>query len=1468
MLATLRLLLGVLFVFASCQPGPASSTRNAQNAQQTAVTQPNPPAAVSAAPAGEPDLSEPDLPPLVPVAPDEVQAPFLGPPVLYGEVAARGRRRADAPGRKGDLLIAIDSPYQIFGRSASYLHVAAWTGNGAPAAGARVYVNREQVGRTDGTGTLVFRHEGVGDDTDSFEHRSIFVVDAAERCGSASFSPFQRTKTFAVDRLFVYTDRGVFQPGETVHIRAIGWRLKHDYSPLVDAPIEFLLRSSSGRTIAAASATTDEFGVTATDVKVPYTAGAGIYELRVAYGEERASTRLQVRRFKPPALRIEHTLGRFLLRTTRRALDFRVTVHPPASQALEWLDVQAVAKAPSGKLVARFATRVRGNGPHALSFSEKQVEKLIAATPEGDLATVELKFRDNFGREETLTRELRVTGSPYVSILELDRDEYATGDPVSVVARVSDRDSVPLRNKKLHLTLEGGPRPLVATTDQGGMARFSLQMPNKSREALLSIPGEVQPIARTTLPWREPIPMRTELGSPVIKERQTTSVAAFFPAKFSPVERHVHMDIVDTSGAIVGSRLLAVRREKGRFVARGQFKAPSWGSMLLTFFALGRPDKAEDGALFASDDERPLGLFVGGQSLVVQTDRELQVTLEGLPGATRPGSPLEVRARIRDHAGQEVEASVGAALVDRNILALKDPLEITPMDRFYNPELRTLSTTGSKILTWPVVTRNWGRRGSDSYRDRLIDIALPPFEWQDGGAVASCKEHWDAQDYEAAGEALPQGGFGAGFGSGGAALGVGRGARVEITIRTRFPATSLWEPRLRGKGLVDIRGRFPDTIGEQELIVVASDKRGGVGMVRTPVRVTQPVFIEADLPAPAVVGDEVWVPAVVHNSTERPASFAVELNTEAGGKHSRSLTVASGAAGATALPLRVNALGPTDVQVRAVGAGHDDRVVRRIDVAARGVPIARLQSATLSSAKPLRLEFDVPAIATDADASLRIDVPVITSAFVDMDGIAAIIEDQPWSLASDLVSTSLVLDLARRNGLRSDALDELRGRAIAALALTARVQATDGSFSYWRNGKPSPFITAKVLEGLLEARRIGLPAPASTIKNAAERLAAHLDGGGLVDVSDIGWWEGQTERVRTGITAEIFDVLARLRADERRGAVGAALRRLVQRYRDYLEQDDLDLLAAGRALSALLRLGEIEADQAGRVAQRLVRRRDEDHFEPSWFHAYGGRVDTTLAVLEALQLADPNGHLAEKRDALAWILSTRPSWGAWHNEAGTAAALRAIALVGGAPDEVASTVVVKLDGKVVHTAHLDPKDPMLSAASLAHLDLGTHIKPGRHVVEVLYNGKLRPAVSVTSRFWHTGKSGPASGNGVTLGAIGQNSVKAGKDAALQLDVTGGRIAGGTLVIGHSGLLELDLAALGSISGRGRPIAEVRATERGLELLVASDATAVHVALPFHASRRGRGYWPVVAWFARGSRQAEPLVVDPGRLLVD
>jgi hypothetical protein len=105
-------------------------------------------------------------------------------------------------------------------------------------------------------------------------------------------------------------------------------------------------------------------------------------------------------------------------------------------------------------------------------------------------------------------------------------------------------------------------------------------------------------------------------------------------------------------------------------------------------------------------------------------------------------------------------------------------------------------------------------------------------------------------------------------------------------------------------------------------------------------------------------------------------------------------------------------------------------------------------------------------------------------------------------------------------------------------------------------------------------------------------------------------------------------------------------------------------------------------------------------------------------------------------DAVNFLLSTRPSWGAWHNAWGTAAAIEGLTFLDPTPPENGSAhVAIAIDGQVVKTVAIDPSDPFTSAASLRAVDLSPWIGVGDHDVKIAYDGALSVPASIVVRRW-------------------------------------------------------------------------------------------------------------------------------------
>ncbi len=138
-----------------------------------------------------------------------------------------------------------------------------------------------------------------------------------------------------------------------------------------------------------------------------------------------------------------------------------------------------------------------------------------------------------------------------------------------------------------------------------------------------------------------------------------------------------------------------------------------------------------------------------------------------------------------------------------------------------------------------------------------------------------------------------------------------------------------------------------------------------------------------------------------------------------------------------------------------------------------------------------------------------------------------------------------------------------------------------------------------------------------------------------------------------------------------------------------------------------------------------------------------------MTVLELFDALGGELLAGETRSIVRYLVSTRDEWGGWHNPRGTASAIRGMLLLGSAPEEVASTVTVTVDGVEVARVEIDPTDPFLSAASLRALDLPAAAAAGEHQIVVTYDGALTPSVQLITRHWDEPS---AAGTGLVLTA--------------------------------------------------------------------------------------------------------------------
>jgi hypothetical protein len=131
-------------------------------------------------------------------------------------------------------------------------------------------------------------------------------------------------------------------------------------------------------------------------------------------------------------------------------------------------------------------------------------------------------------------------------------------------------------------------------------------------------------------------------------------------------------------------------------------------------------------------------------------------------------------------------------------------------------------------------------------------------------------------------------------------------------------------------------------------------------------------------------------------------------------------------------------------------------------------------------------------------------------------------------------------------------------------------------------------------------------------------------------------------------------------------------------------------------------------------------------------------VELNARILVLLADYKPSLYSTYLREGITWLLSTREAWGAWHNEIGTANAVRALLRAGIFGKEVQSEITIMINGEKAGTVSIDPADPFLSAAKLHYLEITRFLDPGDNTVEVTYTGNLTASVILEKNEWSPG----------------------------------------------------------------------------------------------------------------------------------
>lgn len=322
----------------------------------------------------------------------------------------------------------------------------------------------------------------------------------------------------------------------------------------------------------------------------------------------------------------------------------------------------------------------------------------------------------------------------------------------------------------------------------------------------------------------------------------------------------------------------------------------------------------------------------------------------------------------------------------------------------------------------------------------------------------------------------------------------GAPSRESIALRKKFPETALWIPYIMlEEGKKEIIWHIPDTLTTWNVTVVANEEKN-VGMGTSAIVVTKEVVGRMSPPPGLVEDDAAAIPVTVFNYGKERKTFTVTLETskniEIMGSPKRYLSVEPDSYVNVDIPVKAIDSGVANLTLYVEG-GEGDAVLLPIEVKRLGVEIVKGESGIFddtSSSTYKEVKYSTP---EDAEVKLALSSSVLSSAFESLDYLVSYPYGCIEQTMSGFLPTVVLLHTTQELGLTYTGDANITGIIDDGLVRIYSFQNSDGSWG-WFTGNDER-ISAYVMDGLRVARESGVVVDEGVYSKGEKWLEANAE---------------------------------------------------------------------------------------------------------------------------------------------------------------------------------------------------------------------------------------------------------------------------------------------------------------------------------------------------------------------------------------
>ena len=456
-------------------------------------------------------------------------------------------------------------------------------------------------------------------------------------------------------RTLLTTDKPLYQPGQTIHIRALTLSVP-EMKPLSDAEVIFEVEDSKGNKVFKVRKTTDRFGISHADFVLADELNMGTYRIRAIAAGAKEEKTVTVERYVLPKFKIVFTSDRSFYQpgeTVKGKIQVDYFFGKPVAGGkvaikcskfdVAYVDFQSI----EGK------TDEKGH----YTFEARLPEQFVGQPLEAGKASAkfEISVIDTADHKETITKNLTVTGSPIIVVAIPESGKLIPGLENKVYIVTTYADATPASCKVIWDNPSRRDKPVTIETDESGFGEIMLT-PQDQNVIKMSLTAK-DAKGHT---GQANVELKT-------KERRDDDVVLLRTNKsLYKVGEEVVLSVFSTRKS--GALYIDLIKDRQTYLTRTLELKGGQASDKITLDATLAGTVQLNAYLIGKN-----GVIVRDQRLVlVDPANDLQIKVTSDDESYLPGTEAKLEFKVTSKSGSGVASAIGVMVVDEAVFALQE----------------------------------------------------------------------------------------------------------------------------------------------------------------------------------------------------------------------------------------------------------------------------------------------------------------------------------------------------------------------------------------------------------------------------------------------------------------------------------------------------------------------------------------------------------------------------------------------------------------------------------------------------------------------------------------------------------------------------------------------------------------------------------------------------------------------------